>query len=82
MPTPFIPSFFCKMQNVRLKRKGTYTLTMNFVPMVYETQKAYLIFSDPNVGEFQHEITGEVELPEEIVDVPKNPVNPPIYVDE
>lgn len=29
-----------------------------------DTQKCLIIFNDPNVGEFQHEIMGQVDFPE------------------
>ncbi len=39
-------------------------LFIQFLPFVYETHKCYLVFCDPNVGEFQHTIIGETLLPE------------------
>jgi hypothetical protein len=41
-----------------------------------------VVFSDPSVGEFQHEISATVDLPEEAIEIPKTPISPPIYVDE
>jgi hypothetical protein len=55
---------------------------MSFIPLVYEQQKCYIIFSDPLVGEFQYEIVGRVDLPLEVIDIPKPPLTPPIFVDE
>lgn len=50
--------------------------------MVLTDQKCYVIFSDPNVGEFQHEILGKVSMPEEVIEIPQQPITPPVYVDE
>lgn len=37
---------------------------MAFIPLLYENQKCFVIFNDPKVGEFQHEIKGRVDMPE------------------
>lgn len=49
-----------------------------------ETQKCYIIFKDPNVGEFQHEILGTVFPPTPMPDIIRFPQTQSqiIYVDE
>ncbi|EGR28301.1 hypothetical protein IMG5_179020 [Ichthyophthirius multifiliis] len=75
-----VPSFFCKnSEKIRVKKNVPLHLQLIFIPLVYENQKCYIIFSDPNVGEFQYEIIGKVKLPEEIIQLPELP---PIYVEE
>jgi len=49
------------------------TLSILFIPLVLETQKCFVIFRDPKVGEFQYEVTGLVEPPQISLDVLKVP---------
>lgn len=78
-----VPCFFLKQAETIVIKRGSFShLSLVFIPILFETQKCYVIFSDPAVGEFQHEIVGSVTLPEEIVAIPEAPITPPIYVDE
>lgn len=64
-------------------KRGSYSmLNLIFIPIVLENARCFVIFSDPSVGEFQHEILATVTMPEEIISIPENPITPPIYVDE
>ena len=67
---------------MRLKRKQSQPLNLCFIPMVYEKQRCFVIFTDTEVGEFMYEIIGEVTLPSEIIEVPQTPIQPPVFVDE
>lgn len=49
------------------------TLNILFIPLVLETQRCFVIFRDPKVGEFQYEVTGVVEAPQLSLDVLKVP---------
>ncbi|EAR97253.2 flagellar associated protein (macronuclear) [Tetrahymena thermophila SB210] len=76
------PCFFCKTERVKLKRGATFNLQMAFIPIIYENQKCYVIFNDPKVGEFQHEIRGRVDMPEEIIEIPNDKLQiSPVIVD-
>jgi hypothetical protein len=73
------PSFFCLVDKIKIKKTGSTSISVTFMPFVLEQQKCYIYFSDPNVGEFQYELTGIVEMPlvsSEILRIPT-----PIYVD-
>ncbi|KAL4498636.1 hypothetical protein ABPG72_019754 [Tetrahymena utriculariae] len=78
------PSFFCQKASIRLKKGQTTTITIVFIPLVMETQKCFIIFKDPNVGEFQHEMVGTVEIPSLLPDIIRFPLTgyPTIFVDE
>lgn len=54
-------------------------LSVIFAPLTLEQQKCYLYFSDPNVGEFQYEMAGIVEMPLLSNDILK--VTTPLYVE-
>lgn len=49
-----------------------------FCPLTMETHKCYLVFTDPNVGEFQYEIVGSVEQPNLLGTLPPDKT---LYVD-
>jgi hypothetical protein len=66
--TEVFPSFFCTTENIRLKKGQTTQLHMKFIPLIMETHKCLIIFTDPACGEFQHEVVGTVELPEQMID--------------
>ena len=74
-----IPAFFSMKEKIRLKRGDTTSITIQFLPFVLETHKCYVIFCDPNVGEFQHTIIGETLAPDPIKDSLKPPFT--VYVD-
>jgi hypothetical protein len=42
---------------------------MQFIPLVFNQQKCYIIFQDPQVGEFQYELIGTVEPPDVMLDI-------------
>jgi len=64
-----IPAFFCRQSTLTVKRNGYATLTIFFLPMALEIPKYYIIFRDERVGDIQHTLIGEVELPTPI-DIP------------
>ena len=74
-----IPAFFSMKEKIRVKRGDTVTFSVQFLPFVLETHKCFVIFCDPNVGEFQHTIIGETLLPDPIKDSLKP--NFTVYVD-
>ncbi|EWS70940.1 flagellar associated protein, putative (macronuclear) [Tetrahymena thermophila SB210] len=80
------PSFFCRQYNtakLRIKRGATANINLIFLPLIIEQQRCYIIFKDPNIGEFQYEVIGNVELPmynNEIIRLPQN--GQTIYVDD
>ena len=43
-----------------------------------DQHKCFIIFTDPNVGEFQHEVSGTVEMPNPIGDLKSDKT---LYVD-
>jgi len=51
-------------EKLKMKKGETKTIFVQFMPFKLENYKCYLVFQDPNVGEFQHEIMGETTLPE------------------
>jgi len=51
---------------------------MVFYPLTMDQHKCYIIFTDPTVGEFQHEILGSVEMPNIISSLPPDKT---LYVD-
>jgi hypothetical protein len=66
--TEVFPGFYCKIDNIRLKRGQPQLFYMHFIPLIMETHKCLIIFTDPQVGEFQHEVIGTVELPEQMTE--------------
>ncbi|KAL4497051.1 hypothetical protein ABPG72_002207 [Tetrahymena utriculariae] len=78
-----VPCFFLKQADTMVIKKNNFShLNLVFIPLLYEAQKCYIIFSDPTVGEFQYEVIGAVTLPEEVIQIPETPIQPPIYVEE
>ena len=53
-------------------------LPMQFIPLIMETHKCLIIFTDPQCGEFQHEVIGQVELPEQMIEYKP----PNLYVEQ
>ena len=63
---------------LKIKRGETMSFTIQFLPVTMETHHCKIVFVDSVVGEFQHEITGEVSLPEVTQEIkPQH-----IYVDQ
>lgn len=54
---------FCKQENVKIRKNGTVSLILSYIPLSLFTTKTTLIFSNSYVGEFQHEIIADVEPP-------------------
>jgi hypothetical protein len=77
-PEETFPSFFCRLEKVRIKKNVTTPLQLIFYPLTMDQHKCYIIFTDPSVGEFQHEIVGNVELPNIIASLPPDRT---LYVD-
>jgi hypothetical protein len=73
------PSFFCLTDKIKIKKTGSSSMSVIFMPFVFEQQKCYIYFSDPSVGEFQYEMTGIVEMPLVSNDILRIPT--PMYVD-
>lgn len=63
-----IPAFFSMKEKVRVKRGDSAIISIQFLPFVLDTHKCYIVFCDPNVGEFQHTIIGDTLLPEPMKD--------------
>ena len=47
-------SFYCPNPVVKIKKNETVTFNMLFIPLILETQRCYVVFKDPRVGEFQY----------------------------
>lgn len=69
LPEEQFPSFFSRLEKVRIKKNNTVPLTLSFLPLTMDQHRCYIIFTDPNVGEFQHEVVGTVEMPNPIGDL-------------
>lgn len=67
-----LPPFFCSKEKIKIKKGDTAPLTIFFMPFFLENYKCKIIFSDKDVGEFQHEIFGETLMPEIIGDIRPN----------
>jgi len=61
---PQINSFFAAQSKIRIRRGETKQLVVQFMPVSMEPHRCKIIFVDNAVGEFQHELVGEVALPE------------------
>jgi len=72
-------AFFEPKGKVRIKRGDTVPVMIQFMPFRLDTFKCLIVFVDPQVGEFQHEIVGETTLPDPQEDNVKPNVT--IYVD-
>lgn len=57
------PAFFCRLERVKIKKGKAVELPITFLPLTMDIHNCHVIFTDPLVGEFQHEIIGNVELP-------------------
>ncbi|KAM3143753.1 Encoded by [Paramecium bursaria] len=72
------PAIFCRLDTIRLKRNSPYQLQLQYIPLVMETQRCYIVFTDPLVGEFQHEIIANPDPP----DIYGDPKTYQVYVDQ
>ncbi|EGR27115.1 hypothetical protein IMG5_201370 [Ichthyophthirius multifiliis] len=77
------PSFFCRQyisKKMNISKGSTINLSLVTIPLVMKTQRCFIIFKDPDLGEFQYEIIVKVNLPlinQDILKIQKN-----IFVDE
>jgi hypothetical protein len=62
------PQVFCRSDMVRLKKGQPYQLQLQFIPLIMEHYRVLVVFSDAEVGEFQHEILTTVDLPEQTLE--------------
>ena len=58
-----VQTIFGKGENIKIRKNGTATLTLNYVPMSMFTTRTTIFFVNEVVGEFQHEIIASVEPP-------------------
>jgi hypothetical protein len=58
-----IQTIYSKAENIKIRKNGTGTVTLNYIPMSMFTTKTTIFFVNNVVGEFQHEIIATVEPP-------------------
>lgn len=58
-----VQTIFPKFEMVKLRKNVSTPFQMSYVPTSMHTTKTTLVFSNPTVGEFQHEVVAVVELP-------------------
>jgi len=75
---PQVMAFFLVKNKQKIRRGETVQFAIQFLPVSMEPYHCKIIFVDNAVGEFQHEINGEVSLPEVIAEI-KPPLN---FVDQ
>jgi hypothetical protein len=56
-------AFFIPKNKIKIKKGESVAFPITFIPLERDNYHCKLIFCDPLVGEFQHEIVGEVLLP-------------------
>jgi len=62
---PPVPNaFWIKQTNIKLKRGQTKTIQVQFLPFENRMLRNLLVFSDPQVGEFQYELAGKGLMPD------------------
>ena len=57
------PSFFVKTDRLSVKKGGSAKLILHYLPLTFETHRAFLIFLDPKVGELQYEVCTKPSQP-------------------
>lgn len=62
-PEQQVQTIFGKAENIKIRKNGTASLTLNYVPMSMFTTRTTIFFVNEVVGEFQHEIIAAVEPP-------------------
>ncbi len=62
------------MDNVKIRKNGNASLTLNYIPTSLYTTRTVIYFSNQVVGEFQHEIIGVVEPPSVSAEI-RPPIN-------
>jgi hypothetical protein len=58
-----IQTIYGKVDNVKIRKNGNMSLTLNYIPTSLYTTRTVIYFCNPIIGEFQHEIIGVVEPP-------------------
>lgn len=49
-----IQTIYGKQEGIKIRKNGTATLILNYVPMSYYSTKTTIFFLNPVIGEFQH----------------------------
>ena len=55
-----VQTIYGKQDNIKIRKNGTITLTLNYIPTTLFTTKTTIFFLNPIIGEFQHEIIASV----------------------
>ena len=58
-----IQTIYGKADSIKIRKNGTATLTLNYIPMSLFTTRTTIFFVNNIVGQFQHEIVATVEPP-------------------
>ena len=53
-----IPAFFITQEKVRIRRKATVKIKLQYAPITFEIHRCNLVFTDESVGELQYEVIG------------------------
>lgn len=64
-----LQTIYGKVDNVKIRKNGTVSLTLNYIPTSLYTTRTIIYFCNAMVGEFQHEIIGTVEPPTVIAEI-------------
>lgn len=64
-----LQTIFPKFEVVKLRKNVNTQFQIAYIPTSLHTTKTTLVFSNPNVGEFQHEITATVDPPAVLQDI-------------
>lgn len=71
MPQSYVPdAFYCKNETVKVRKNGSATVQIIFMPAELRNHKCHVVFTDENVGELQYTIYGSTILPE----IPDHPI--------
>lgn len=49
-----VQTIYGKVDNVKIRKNGTVSLTLNYIPIAFYTTRTVIYFSNNIVGEFQH----------------------------
>ncbi len=61
-----LQTIFPKFEVAKLRKNVSTPFYISYIPTSMHTTKTTIMFSNPTVGEFQHEIVATVELPNPI----------------
>ncbi len=50
--------FYSEIDNLKIKKGSATSFDLYFMPIKLTKTRCFIIFNDPNVGEFQYEILG------------------------